>query len=1069
MRELGNRVQIIRPIPNRGGCPLAGDGSLPWNLAAPWDVVARDLKLAMNALATTPLEAPSGTVALVFTDIEGSTRLWEHCSAGMRAALEIHDRMLRALLGSRSGYEVRTQGDSFMVAFPSAVEAVRWCLDVQEVLLEASWPEVLLAEPEAAEVRGPQGGLLHRGLRVRMGVHVGEPERRLNARTGQMDYIGRVVNLAARVAEAGHGGQVLLSGAAWAQVAGRLEQLGRPHVRVLGNFRLKGIAEPVPLMEVVPHALSDRRFEPLRVREERRGNLREEPGDIIGRQEELATLRQWFEEGARLVTILGPGGMGKTRLAAHFGSQQIGTPGWEGGVWWCDLTEATTKEDICHVVGQALGVHLNSGGGDELVGLLGRALGSRGAALVILDNLEHLAQHIPSTLRRWLVLAPQVRFLVTSQESLRLAGERILDLAPLGLPSEEDTSVAAIARAEAVRLFIRQARSARGSFELTEAEAPLVADIVRRLDGIALAIELAAARTALLSVAQIRERLSRRFDLLRSGQRDTVARQATLRGAIDWSWNLLDMIEQDVLAQCSVFRGGFSLEAVEAVLAMPPGGVDALEVVQALRSKSLLRADAAEGLPGELRLGMYESIREYASTRLGETGGSAALVARHAEYYLALARGLHETASRGDAEALRRLTLERENLLAVCDHALASWPPTQESVHRALEALVVLEPDIASRGPVGITLPRLDRALEQSATISDNSMLRAEALAVRGRARLETGELAAARQDLELAREYFKRFGAVARQKRTLVELSMVARHEGDIAAAWQFIQEAQRLPSKGDRWLEAYALGNLGIIEQVRSGPSAAVPHLHGALELFRAVGDRTYEVLFLNNLALAIGEAGGTAEAMGFLDEAIARALGTGNRSGYVFARLNLGCFLLDADRAADACEHLEAAVELGRQLGLRIVEGCGHGELARAYLASGDPDGVRSHLTNATAILAQVSRWHSLRFSLHLAAVQAAQGDLQAAQQGFSSLSGTAEIRNDPVLRELSELLYATLRLAEVRAAPKGSSEAKLGWEEACRRLERARRVPPEGASSDLRGWLRLLESELRELQP
>jgi predicted ATPase/class 3 adenylate cyclase len=1020
----------------------------------------------MNAFATTPLEAPSGTVALVFTDIEGSTRLWEQCSAGMRAALDIHDRILRTLLSSRAGYEVRTQGDSFMVAFPSALEAVRWCLDVQEVLLDAPWPEEILREPEAAEVRG-EGSVLYRGLRVRMGVHVGEPERRLNSRTGQVDYIGRVVNMTARVAEAGHGGQVLLSGEAWAQVTGALERLGWPHVRVLGNFRLKGIAEPVPLMEVVPPSLADRRFESLRVREERRGNLPEQAGDIIGRAEELQTLRQWFEEGARLITILGPGGMGKTKLAAHFGSLQMGARGWEGGVWWCELTEAKSVEDICHVVGQALGVHLTSGAGDELVGLLGRTLGGRGPALIILDNLEHLAQHIPSTLRRWLVLAPQVRFLVTSQESLRLAGERILDLAPLGLPSEEDSSLAVIGRAEAVRLFVRRARAARGSFELTEAEGPLVADIVRRLDGIALAIELAAARTALLSVAQIRERLSTRFDLLRSGQRDAVARQATLRGAIDWSWNLLDMIEQAVLAQCSVFKGGFSLEAAEAVLAMPPGGVDVLEIVQALRSKSLLRADAPEGLPGELRLCMYESIREYASARLGETGGGAALVARHAEYYLALARGLHETASRGDAEALRRLSLERENLLAVCDRALAAWPPTQESVYRALEALVVLEPDIASRGPVGITLPRMDRALEQAATISDESMLRAEALAVRGRARLETGQLSAARQDLEAARECFQRMGAVARQKRSLVELSIVARHEGNMAAAWELIQQAQQLPSRGDRWLEAYALGNMGIIEQVRSGPAAAVPHLHAALELFRAVGDRTYEVLFLNNLALAIGESGATSEAMGFLNEALARALGTGNRSGYVFAQLNLGCFLLDADRSAEACEHLEAAVELARQLGLRIVEGCGRGELARAYLASGEPDGVRSHLANATSILAQVSRWHALRFSLHLAAVQASQGELREARQSFSELEGTEEIRNDPVLRELATLLQATVELAEVRNAPAGCPEARCSWEEARKRLERARAVPPEGASSDLRGWLRLLEIELRDL--
>ncbi len=1014
----------------------------------------------MNALAT-PMEAPTGTVALVFTDIQGSTRLWERRSASMRAALEIHDRILRSLLGASAGYEVRTQGDSFMVAFPTAREAVRWCLDVQEVLLDAPWPKELLAEPDAAEVRGRRG-LLHRGLRVRMGVHVGEPELRVNARTGQVDYIGRMVNVASRVAEAGHGGQVLLSGAAWAQVAGLLDRLGRPVVRVLGTYRLKGSAEPVPLLEVLPSALAERRFEAPRVREERRGNLPEEPEELIGREEALATLRLWLSEGARLITILGPGGMGKTRLAMHFGSAQMGMRSWEGGVWWCDLTEAATQEDICHAVGQALGVHLSGGGGgEERVGLLGNALAGRGQALIILDNLEHLTEHVPATLRRWMALAPQVCFLVTSQESLRVAGERILDLAPLGLPVEGDSSVEAIARSEAVRLFVGRARAARGSFELTAEEAPLVVDIVRRLDGIALAIELAAARAAVLSVGQIRERLSRRFELLSAGQRDAVARQATLQGAIDWSWKLLDVTEQAVLAQCSVFRGGFTLEAAEEVLALPPGGVDVLEIVQALRSKSLLRADAPEGLPGELRLGMYESIREYASARLAEMGDGAALVARHAEHYLTLARGLYGRAHGGHAEALRRLSLERENLLAVCDHALAAWPPTPESVQWALEALVVLEPDVALRGPMGVTLPRLDRALEQAATLTRESLPRAEALAVRGRAHVETGQLAAARRDLEQARAAFQALGEVARQKRILVDLSIVARHEGDVAGAWALIQEARLLPAGGDRRLEAYALGNLGITEQMRGGAVAAIAHLHAALELFRAAGDLTFEVLFLNNLALAIGEAGGTAEAVGFLEETMAKALGTGHRSGYAFARLNLGCFLLEENRPAEAREHLEAVVELGRQLGMRILEGCGWGELGRVFLSSGALESAREHLLKATEILSHVSQWHALRFSLHLAAVQAMRGERDQARKAFAELGDTPEICDDPVLRELAEMLQATVDLADAQSATPGSAEAERSREEARRRMERARHVPTEGASSDLRGWLKFLE--------
>jgi tetratricopeptide (TPR) repeat protein len=287
------------------------------------------------------------------------------------------------------------------------------------------------------------------------------------------------------------------------------------------------------------------------------------------------------------------------------------------------------------------------------------------------------------------------------------------------------------------------------------------------------------------------------------------------------------------------------------------------------------------------------------------------------------------------------------------------------------------------------------------------------------------------------------------------------------VEAAWGFIQEARGLQSGGDRWLEAYTVGNLGILEQVRSGPGAAVPHLHAALELFRSVGDLTFEVLFLNNVALAIGEAGGTAEAVSFLEEALAKALGAGSRSGQAFARLNLGCCLLDADRPAEACEHLEAVVELGRQLGMRIVEGCARGELGRAFLALGALEVAESHLTSATSILAQVSRWHALRFSLHLAAVQASRGTLPEARRGFSVVGSAPEVRNDPVLRELASLLNATVELAEARVASLGSEEAERSRGEARRRLERARSVPTEGASSDLRGWLRLLEQNLSSL--
>jgi predicted ATPase/class 3 adenylate cyclase len=1004
-------------------------------------------------------------VALVFTDVQGSTRLWERCGPSMRAALEVHDRVLRALLAGGGGYEVKTQGDSFMIAFSTVLEALRWCLEAQEALLRAPWPAELLAQPEAAEEHGP-GGLLHRGLRVRMGLHVGEPDCRMDERTGRVDYLGRMVNVAARVASAGHGGQVLVSGGAWAQAAPALEALGRPAVRPLGTFRLKGIDDAVALVEVLPASLAERRFGAPRAPRERQGNMPVAREGLVGRSAELGVLRRWLAEGARLVTVLGPGGMGKTRLATHFGALELESGAWEGGVWLCELAEAQTADALCHAVAQALGVALRRDGDPtEPVERLGRALGDCGDVLVILDNLEQAVRHVPATLGRWLALAPRARFVTTSREALRLPGERLLDLTPLEVPEVGAARLEEIARADAVRLFVQRAREARGDFELTAEEAPRVADIVRQLDGIALALELAAARMNVLSVPQLRERLTRRFELLRGGRRDATARQATLRGAIDWSWNLLEPAEQAALAQCSVFRGGFTLDVAEAVLVLPADGPDVLDVLQSLRSKSLLRVLEAEGAGGEPRFGLYDSIRQYAAAKLQELGGAPALRERHAGWYLALARGLRgRVRGIGAAAALRRLALERENLLAACDNALTVSPPTAASVERALEALVALEPEVVTRGPVSLLLARLDAALTVASAVPVAPRLGAEALAARGRVLLEAGDLEAARRDLEEARCALRRLGVGVGEKRVLVDLSIVARHEGELARASALVREAGRLPSAEEPWLEAYAVGNLGLVEQVRCGAEAAIPHLRAAQALFREVGDVTFEVGFLTNCAVAIGEAGRTREALALLEEAMTRAASVGDRAGHSLARLNLGCFLLEEGRAREAREHLLAAGRMGRQLGQRLLEGTALGELGRAELALGALEEAWARLSEAVSGLGRVSRAQALRFAVHRAAVEAFLGDPSAAEASFVVLEGAPELRDDLVLRELASLLRAAVDVADARSLPPDDPRARQAREAARRRMERAHAAPAEAASSDLRGALRFLEGAL-----
>jgi predicted ATPase/class 3 adenylate cyclase len=1007
-------------------------------------------------------------VALVFTEVPGAARLWEQCPAAMREALEVQDAVMRALLDRCAGYEVKTQGGSFMLAFSSPVGAVRWCLEAQEALVQAPWPAELLAQPEAAEEVGPRG-LLHRGLRVRMGVHVGEPECRVDGRTGRVDYVGRVVNAAARVSTAGHGGQVLVSGAAWAQVARSAEALGRHAVRPLGTFRLRGIESPFALVEVLPASLSERTFGVPLAPRERQGNVPVVQPGLIGRCAELEMLRRWFREGSRLVTLLGPGGMGKTRLATHFGGLELEASAWEGGVWLCELAEAMTAEALCHTVSQALGVALRheAEAGDP-VEELGVALSGCGEVLIILDNLEQATRHGARLVERWLALAPHARFLVTSREAFGLPEERVLELGSLSLPDAEETRLEEIKRSEAVRLFVERTREVRGSFELTAEDAPHVVDIVRRLDGIALAIELAAARTGVLGMRQVRERLSRRFELLRSGRRDASARQATLRGAIDWSWNLLDPAECSALAQCSVFRGGFTLEAAEAVLALPGNTSSVREVLQSLRARSLLRAQEGEGLHGGPRLGMYESIRQYAADRLQEQRAGAALVTRHAQWYLAHARGLRQQV-RGEqgAEALRRLALERENLLAACDNALAVVPATPESLGLALEALEALEPDIVTRGPITLLLTRLDRALMQADSVAVPPERVAAIRAIRGRLHLEAGHPSAAREDLEQARSVLSARGEKAGEKRVLVELSIVARQQGDLTAAWEFIQQAQRLPSGNDQWLEAYTCGNLGLLELVRTGPAAAIPHLHAAQALFRALGDVTFEIGFTTHCAVALGEAERSSEAKALVTEAMSRATSAGDLAGHAHARFHLGCFLLEEGQAIEAREHLTAVMRMARQLGARLLEGMAMGELGRAELALGGLAEARYWLAEAVSALEEGARWHALRFAAYRAAAEAILGDLSAAQASFEALEEEPQVQADPVLRQLITLLRAVADLAVADEAPAGSEAARQARGAARRRMEAIQGSSEPVRASSVRRVLRFLELQLSVL--
>ena len=750
----------------------------------------------------------------------------------MRVSLDVHDRVMRDAIARHRGYEVKTEGDAFMVAFASPADSAAFCLGVQAALVDAAWPEDILADELAATETAPDGRVLRRGLRVRMGVHMGEPECRADPVTGRMDYFGPPVNRAARIGSAGHGGQILVSERVSKAIAGSLDVLGNPLATDLGDHRLKDLESAERLVQLVPKRFEGRTFPPLRTLDARKTNLSPHPTPFIGREADLASLHALFERDDRLVTLMGPGGTGKTRLSMRYAAVHMDAfcNDGGGGVWFVDLTEARGVDGICAAVGAALNVPLTTGKtATDTLDQLGRALSGLGRVLLVLDNFEQVVAHAPESVGRWLAMAPEARVLISSQERLRLPGEAPYELKPLPVPLESEDG----SSSEAVLLFVQRARAVRRDYVLTDADAPIVSAIVRELDGIPLAIELAAARMGVLSPAKLLERLPRRFDLLGGARRDATSRQATLRGAIDWSWNLLQPYEQDALAQASVFHGGFDLAAAEEVLDLSahPNAPWALDVVQALRDKSLLRGWEPAETPGELRFGMYSNIREYSAERLAASGKEAHLRDRHAVWALRIGEEL---------AASPRLALEVDNLVIVFRRASAVEPPASATATASLEAIRVLDPVLSTRGPFGTHLGWLDLALLRAEKAEVAPLLRAKVLELRARARRVRGQTQDALSDLLAADAIFSAAGDEKARARALPERAWVLHLLGQDPAARGILEEALGLAAThNDLRTEADARKNLGNIEH-ELGNGDALASYRRSVDLFRQLGDR-------------------------------------------------------------------------------------------------------------------------------------------------------------------------------------------------------------------------------------
>ena len=583
------------------------------------------------------MSLPTGTVTFFFSDIEGSTKLIQQLGEQYPDVLLAHHTLLRAALAAHGGHELRTEGDSFFIVFGSAVEACAGAAAVQKSLQEHPWPD---------------GGR----VRVRVGLHTGEATLVGN------EYLGLDVHRAARVASAAHGGQVLISETTHSLVEHALP--GGLTIKDLGVHRLKDLARPERLFQLNIEGLPAE-FPSLRTLEATANNLPTQLTSFIGRDDQVREAKQLLER-SRLLTLTGPGGTGKTRLSLQIAADVMDR--FPDGVYFVPLAAVTDPELVPSAIAQALAIS-TTGNRRPIEALVDHLHGKR--TLLVLDNFEQLLPAAPVA-TQLLEASPGLRVLITSRAVLRVYGEQEFPVPPLALPDLKSLPVLSVmSQFEAVRLFIERAVAVKPDFQATNENAPAIAGICERVDGLPLAIELAAARIKLFSPQALLSRLEKTMTALGSGARDLPGRQQTLRGAIQWSYDMLDMAGRRLLARFSVFARGGSLEQVEPVCGPSEEvGGEVVEALDQLADQSLIRR-----LPdfSEPRFVMLQTIREFAADRLDESGEGSATKQRHLQAFIALAKQAQPFVFGSQRKAwLDRLEMEHDNFRAALDWTIAS-------------------------------------------------------------------------------------------------------------------------------------------------------------------------------------------------------------------------------------------------------------------------------------------------------------------------------------------------------------------------------------------------------------
>jgi predicted ATPase len=788
------------------------------------------------------------------------------------------------------------------------------------------------------------------------------------------------VNRAARVGAAGHGGQTLISKATHDDSLSLLGEAGAI-VSDLGEHRLKGLSRPEHIYQVLPPSLAERIFPKLKTLDEVPTNLPFQTTVFVGRRREWNEICDLIKQDkTSLVTLTGPGGIGKTRLSLRVGSELL--EHFPGGVWFADLTEAWSSEAVAASVAAAFDAPITGGESPEKV--VASVLEMRKPLLLILDNFEQVVKFASTTVGQWMQRARHVKFLITSRSLLGLSGEREYRLEPLPSPPRRQAgsegAAVRMSSFDVVRLFVERAREAKPGFSLTDENADDIAQICTSLEGMPLAIELAAARVRIMNPAQMVQKLSQKFQLLRSSRRDLPGRQQSLSGAIDWSYDLLSETERSALCQACVFHGGFFLEAAESVIDLSdqPDAPFAMDVIDALRSHSLLSTVDTEYGP---RFRMYNAIREYAEIKLLERMDDLtrdALERRHADHYLQYAEEWDAKRGGEDAvEALDRLEMELENIFYAQDFT----ERTKDAVGSA-RAILALAVTMALRGVSAQRIPRLERALamlelfepndltlrgkvlaslclacqdigdwNRAATLADEGLALAERVGEAsqiGSALIHRGEMLRLRGATEEALECFTRaeqvfesIGDKGGVGRAVGGLGAVLWKKGEYdEATARFVRAAEIFEKLGNRAGIARNVGGQGIVYAERHDFEAALQCYEQAESMHRLMGNRAAMARTIGNKAIALQEKGDLDAALKCFAEAEAINRELGHKPS-VARNIGSRGLVLDEQKQFDqALKCFTDAEAIHREMGNR--------------------SGIASNLARRGATMAAQSRW-------------------------------------------------------------------------------------------------------------